>query len=81
MLVGYWSDISPAVVISVGLALILAINLMSVRIYGETEVFGGAVKVLCFLGLIFVAIIITSGGGPNNETIGFRYDYQMTMNA
>lgn len=73
VIVSYWTDISPAVVISVGLVLILAINLMSVRFYGETEVIGGAVKVLCFVGLIFVAIVITAGGGPEGDAIGFRY--------
>jgi yeast amino acid transporter len=65
--------LTPAVTITVGLALILIINLMSVRWYGDAEVFGGAVKVLCFIGLIFVSIVITAGGGPNGESIGFRY--------
>lgn len=73
VLVSYWTDISPAVVISVSLVLILAINLMSVRYYGESEVIGGSVKVLCFVGLVFVSIVITAGGAPNHETIGFRY--------
>ncbi|KAF2717105.1 hypothetical protein K431DRAFT_277631 [Polychaeton citri CBS 116435] len=73
VLVSYWSDISPAVVISVSLALILAINLMSVRIYGESEVIAGAIKVLCFMGLVIVAIVITAGGAPNGDAIGFRY--------
>lgn len=73
IIVGYWTDLTPAVVITVGLVLILAINLMSVRFYGDTEVFGGAVKVLCFVGLVFVSIVITAGGAPNHETIGFRY--------
>ncbi|OQV05765.1 hypothetical protein CLAIMM_10439 [Cladophialophora immunda] len=73
IVVSYWSDISPAVVISVGLALILAFNLMSVRFYGDVEVIGGAVKVLCFVGLIFVSLVITCGGGPKHQTIGFRY--------
>lgn len=73
IIVGYWTDLTPAVVITVGLVLILAINLMSVRFFGDTEVFGGGVKVLCFIGLIFVSIVITSGGGPNHQTIGFRY--------
>ncbi|KAH6885190.1 putative amino acid permease [Thelonectria olida] len=73
VLVSYWSDISPAVVISIGLVLILAINLCNVRFYGETEVVTGAIKVLCFIGLVIVAIVITSGGGPNHDAIGFRY--------
>jgi yeast amino acid transporter len=73
IVVSYWTDITPAVVISVGLALIVAINLMSVHFYGHSEVIGGAVKVLCFIGLIFVSIVITAGGGPNHKSIGFRY--------
>ncbi|GLI75123.1 hypothetical protein PoHVEF18_003374 [Penicillium ochrochloron] len=73
VIVSYWTDITPAVVITVGLVLILAINLMSVRFYGETEVVGGAVKVLCFMGLVIVSIVITAGGGPNHESIGFRF--------
>lgn len=73
VIVGYWTDLTPAVVITVGLVLILAINLMSVRFYGESEVIAGAIKVLCFVGLVIVAIVITSGGGPNHQTIGFRY--------
>ncbi|KAF9893709.1 hypothetical protein FE257_009877 [Aspergillus nanangensis] len=72
VIVSFWTDITPAVVITVGLVLILAINLMSVRVYGESEVIGGAIKVLCFVGLVFVSIIITAGGA-NNEAIGFRY--------
>ncbi|KAK2776438.1 hypothetical protein FQN53_002701 [Emmonsiellopsis sp. PD_33] len=73
IIVGFWTDLTPAVVITVSLVLILFINLMNVRFWGETEVVGGAVKVLCFVGLIFVSIIITAGGGPKKEPIGFRY--------
>ncbi|EPS34709.1 hypothetical protein PDE_09673 [Penicillium oxalicum 114-2] len=73
VIVSFWTDITPAVVITVGLVLILIINLMSVRFYGETEVVGGAVKILCFLGLVIVSIVITAGGAPNHEAIGFRY--------
>ncbi|KAJ5716454.1 hypothetical protein N7493_008365 [Penicillium malachiteum] len=73
VIVSYWTDISPALVITISLVLILAINLMSVRFYGETEVIGGAIKVLCFLGLVIVSIVITAGGGPNHEAIGFRF--------
>ncbi|KAH6658746.1 amino acid permease [Truncatella angustata] len=73
VLVSYWTDISPAVVISISLALILAINLMSVNVFGHTEVVTGAIKVACFIGLVLVSIVITSGGGPTHDHIGFRY--------
>ncbi|OJD40739.1 amino acid permease [Diplodia corticola] len=73
VLVSYWTDVSPAVVITVALVFILAINLCSVRVYGESEVVGGAIKVLCFLGLVLVSIVITTGGAPKGDAIGFRY--------
>jgi amino acid transporter len=73
VIVGYWTDMSEAIVITIALALILVINLMNVRFFGETEVIAGTIKVLCFVGLIFVSIVITAGGAPNHQTIGFRY--------
>ncbi|RAO74201.1 uncharacterized protein BHQ10_010213 [Talaromyces amestolkiae] len=73
VVVSYWTDLTPAVVITVGLVLILAFNLVNVRFYGDVEVVSGSIKVLCFLGLLIVAIIITAGGAPNHQTTGFRY--------
>ena len=52
ILVSYWSDITPAVVITVSLVLILAINMSTVRFYGESEFVTSIIKVLCFLGLV-----------------------------
>lgn len=45
VIVSYWTDITPAVVITVGLVLILAINLLSVKFYGHSEIFSGIIKV------------------------------------
>lgn len=73
ILVGYWTDMTPAVVITISLVLILAINLLSVRWFGESEVIAGTIKVACFLGLVIVSVVITSGGAPNGQTTGFRY--------
>ncbi|KAI1068653.1 hypothetical protein LB507_006168 [Fusarium sp. FIESC RH6] len=73
VLVSYWTDITPAVVITISLVLILWINLMDVRFFGEAEVATGAIKVLCFVGLVIVAIVITAGGGPKGDAIGFKY--------
>ncbi|PSR90305.1 amino acid permease [Coniella lustricola] len=75
VLVSYWTDITPAVVVTVSLALILIINLLSVKFYGDSEVVTGMIKVLCFCGLVIVAIVITAGGGPKGEPIGFYYWY------
>ncbi|KAI5263425.1 amino acid transporter-like protein [Aureobasidium subglaciale] len=73
VVVSYWTDITPAVVITVGLVAILAINLMNVRFFGEAEVITASIKILCFLGLVIVSIVITSGGAPDGKSIGFRY--------
>lgn len=73
ILVSYWTDITPAVVITISLVLILAINLCNVRYFGETEVVSGVIKVSCFIGVLLTALVITCGGGPDHETIGFRY--------
>lgn len=32
-----------------------------------------SIKVLCFLGLVIVSLVITLGGAPNGDRIGFQY--------
>lgn len=71
VIVSYWTDFTPAVVITVDLVLILVINFMGVRFCSETEVVGRAVNFICFLGLVIVSIVITAGGAPDHEAIGF----------
>ncbi|RSH92088.1 hypothetical protein EHS25_008500 [Saitozyma podzolica] len=73
IVVSYWTDITPAVVITVGLALIFLINILNVRFFGEAEVITASIKVLCFVGLIIVSLVITLGGAPDHDRIGFRY--------
>ena len=59
----------------VGLMLIVvwAINFAGTRAYGEMEFWFCSIKVITIIGLIIAGVVITSGGGPNHETIGFRY--------
>ncbi|OAL28711.1 hypothetical protein AYO22_02576 [Fonsecaea multimorphosa] len=59
----------------VGLMLIVvwAINFAGTRVFGELEFWFASIKVITILGLIIAGIVITSGGGPNHESIGFRY--------
>lgn len=47
--------------------------MLNVRFYGESEVITASIKVLCFVGLIFVSLVITLGGAPDHDRIGFRY--------
>lgn len=59
----------------VGLMLIvvIGINFMGTRAFGEAEFWAASIKVITIVGLIIVGIVITAGGGPNHEAIGFRF--------
>ncbi|CCH42091.1 dicarboxylic amino acid permease [Wickerhamomyces ciferrii] len=73
VIVSYWTDISQAAWISIIIVIIIATNSYNVRFYGEVEFVFAMIKILLLIGLIIVSIVITSGGGPNHETIGFRF--------
>lgn len=46
---------------------------MNVRFYGDSEILTASIKVICFAGLIIVSLVITLGGAPDHDRIGFRY--------
>lgn len=73
VVLSYWTDLNPALVISLSLLSVLAINLFSVRYYGEAEVVSAVVKGVGFLVLVIVSLVITLGGAPNCDRIGFKY--------
>ncbi|OOF98692.1 hypothetical protein ASPCADRAFT_162354 [Aspergillus carbonarius ITEM 5010] len=59
----------------VGLMLLVVwlINVGGTKIFGEMEFWFCSIKVLTILGLIITGIIISAGGGPNHEAIGFKF--------
>jgi len=74
VLINYWNDtISNGVWITVCFIVVIAINFLGAGVYGECEFWFASIKVLTITGLIILGIIITAGGGPNHESIGFRY--------
>lgn len=73
LIMNYWSDLNPAVWITVFLAVIIACNSYNVRFYGEIEFFFGCLKVFLILGLIIFCITMGLGGVRNVDRIGFRY--------
>ncbi|KAJ1019067.1 hypothetical protein NDA18_006218 [Ustilago nuda] len=76
VLVSYWiptTQVNPAVWIAIGSIISLGLNAFGAGIYGEAEFWFASIKVVTILGLIFVSIFITSKGGPNGESIGFKY--------
>jgi amino acid transporter len=44
-----------------------------VRVYGELEFGFASLKIMLVIGVNIMALVITCGGGPNHQAIGFRY--------
>ncbi|WVQ77773.1 hypothetical protein IAR50_007463 [Cryptococcus sp. DSM 104548] len=74
VLVAYWApDLNPAICISVGLVLLLAVQVVNVRVYGETEFWISILKVFLIIGMFIFTIVTMLGGNPLHDRYGFRY--------
>ncbi|KAH7305506.1 amino acid permease [Stachybotrys elegans] len=74
VILDYWDhSVPPAALITIFFVAMVVINCFPVRIYGEAEFFFGAIKLTTIIGLILLMFILTVGGGPSGEAIGFRY--------
>lgn len=76
LVMSFWvphDKINPGVWIAIFLVIIVVINMLGVRFFGEIEFWLSCLKVITCLGLILVLFVITLGGGPTGDRIGFRY--------
>ncbi|KAI0186512.1 amino acid permease/ SLC12A domain-containing protein [Astrocystis sublimbata] len=73
VIIQYWTSASSAIFITVLGLLMLGTTLLWVRFYGELEYGFSILKILLVIGLNFLALVITTGGAPNHEAIGFKY--------
>ncbi|ONH67917.1 Dicarboxylic amino acid permease [Cyberlindnera fabianii] len=73
VIVSFWSDLSQAIWITIIIVLIITINFLKIHHYGEVEFTFAMIKISLLAGLIITSIVITSGGTPTHEKIGFRY--------
>lgn len=73
ILVEFWSSVSSAIWITVFSILILVTALLLIRIYGEIEFIFAILKIALIIGVDIMALVITCGGGPSGQSIGFRY--------
>lgn len=72
----FWVDrdvVNPGVFIAVILVVICCINYFGIKFFGEFEFWLSSFKVIVILGLILFSFILAMGGGPDNDTKGFRY--------
>ncbi|KAI3550927.1 amino acid permease [Colletotrichum filicis] len=75
LIMKFWvgDRISPAVFITIALVLILLINSISVKAFGEFEFWLSSLKVVIMIGVILLLFILAVGGGPTGDRPGFRY--------
>ncbi|KAL6719457.1 amino acid transporter [Lecanora helva] len=76
LVIQYWIDrerVNPGVFIAVFLVVIIAINYLGVRYFGEIEFWLSSAKVLTMCGLIILSLVLMLGGGPDHDRKGFRY--------
>ncbi|KAG8779652.1 hypothetical protein FRC12_023981 [Ceratobasidium sp. 428] len=74
ILVSYWApQVNIAILVTVFWIPMVLINIGPVRYYGEVEFGFALLKITLIVVLLLVGLIITSGGGPTHESIGFKY--------
>jgi len=74
LVIDYWgSDINIAVWISIMIVVIVGLNVLPVRFYGETEFWFASTKVIMMIGLLILSVVLFFGGGPSHDRLGFRY--------
>jgi amino acid transporter len=75
VLITFWDpnpNHAPAYIAAM-LVVMISFNLFGVRYFGETEFYLCLIKITLMIGLIITGLVITLGGGPDKQRIGFRY--------
>ncbi|KFA56217.1 hypothetical protein S40293_00004, partial [Stachybotrys chartarum IBT 40293] len=74
LIIEFWNPpISPAVWITVMIVVVVALNLMPVAVYGETEFYFASLKVITIIGLLILSAVLFFWGGPGNPMLAFHY--------
>lgn len=74
LVIQYWNQtINVAVWITIFLVVIIALNMTSVKYFGEAEFYFASLKLFAITGLIILGVVLFFGGGPNHDRLGFRY--------
>jgi amino acid transporter len=74
IVIEYWTTkVNVAVWITIFLVGVLALNIFSVKGYGEGEFFFASLKIITICGLLILAVIIDLGGAPNHHRLGFHF--------
>ncbi|KAL3490327.1 amino acid permease/ SLC12A domain-containing protein [Aspergillus germanicus] len=70
----FWTDSVPtAAWITIFWLVIILINVCAVKFFGEVEVISSTIKFTWIFVVIISLIVVSAGGAPNEDPIGFRY--------
>lgn len=76
IIIQYWRpDLNVAIFVATFTVAIVLVNILHVSYFGEVEFWMSAVKLLVMLMLVLTCFVISVGGQPSGERIGFRYWY------
>ncbi|KAK7544921.1 amino acid permease/ SLC12A domain-containing protein [Phyllosticta citribraziliensis] len=74
IIIQYWRpDLNVAIFIASFTVVIVLINVLNVSFFGEAEFWMSTVKLMVMIMLILACLIISLGGSPSGDRIGFRY--------
>ncbi|CEP63446.1 proline permease PUT4 LALA0_S08e02652g [Lachancea lanzarotensis] len=74
LLIKYWTDANSAIFVSIFVVITIAVTMLPVRVFGESEFWVSTIKLLTISGLIIVGLVIFFGGGPaQHHVLGFHY--------
>ncbi|KAK7713541.1 hypothetical protein SLS63_012063 [Diaporthe eres] len=74
IIIQYWRpDLNVAIFVTTFTVAIIAVNVLHVSFFGEAEFWMSAAKLLVIVMLIMTCFIISVGGQPSGELIGFKY--------
>jgi amino acid transporter len=74
LVISYWGNpVSVGVWITIMIVVVVGLNSLPVRYYGESEFWFASMKIIMMAGLLVVSLVIFFGGGPDHDRVGFRY--------
>ncbi|POR33922.1 Putative proline-specific permease put4 [Tolypocladium paradoxum] len=72
LVIQYWSPpLHAAVWLTIVGAIIIGLNCVPIRYYGEAEFWFASIKVIGIIGLLILSTILFFGGGPSREPLWF----------
>ncbi|KAH6681126.1 amino acid permease [Plectosphaerella plurivora] len=76
LVIQFWlprETVNPGGFIAIFLVVILVVNLLGIKYFGEVESWLSSFKILVIIGLMIFALVLALGGGPDRDRKGFRY--------